>query len=363
MIKLNKTYKNYKSYINFFYKYSKYLEPGTYLFSNSSKPIFYRKESDLEHFISMTNNVYYRSKRKKSFILKRIVKRSINTFIMKTKLANHMIQSCDSSCSQALMLLNHGKRIKTFDFKQKLLYTYYSDPVDFKQNEKNMRYFHKHFNTTFKDVDYIKQSIIEKIIIPDKVFHELNEAEKKSLSKNIIHEYTNYIVENNEYSNQYIDLNTTFDYLDFHTKYHHLVKNFKSKYNINENSNFLILPSVPSHRDLGFQNILLKNNDYYIIDFSGKNDVFFFDVMKLLVHQIRFNGDDYLFNLYDAGYFDNEFKSMFNNFNLIFDINHRHFYTIIYLFYRIEWVLKSGASLKKVKSDTDLLNKLLCKIN
>lgn len=104
---------------------------------------------------------------------------------------------------------------------------------------------------------------------------------------------------------------------------------------LKESSEETVYPIIRSHGDMKFENILLSDGNFHIIDLEFSADHFFiYDLINLIFNE-GMKGDFSFVRRYLHGEFDEMFKMLFNIFSIDFDYEKKIYYIAVYLIDRI----------------------------
>ncbi|MDQ0352745.1 thiamine kinase-like enzyme [Alkalibacillus filiformis] len=302
------------------------LENGVYKTHLHSKRIVYKEDSEAEQFVSQLIKSDY------SNTVKVNVKRSIERVLNWTNNgSNHKYKG-------GLLLLNRSGDIKVFSFKNQLTKTYFKDCSRFEAFEETINFFSPYFNTTILNIDQKQRTVMEQLINTQPII-ERSFDQQIQVVEQVIEQYDQYLSSQHE-KFYYINLDYYFDRFSNNSSINGLLSSLKTVVNQEE-----LVPVVPMHSDLHFENMLLKGDELYLIDWEDcSNKIFYYDVLNIMFVEAFIRDDFRLIECYLNGQFDSSLIKLFQSCGLKFDPTCRDVYFYNYSIVRLESEVTLGES-------------------
>lgn len=227
-----------------------------------------------------------------------------------------------------LMFITREDEPKYFDLVNKKVLTIIYDAERYNKIQEANSTFSKYYLTTVRKFDNVTQSIEESLILSldEQILSKeeiLEEVMKKTMdihSKEVI-----------------VYKNVDKLLLNYLTNLKNKIN--KANYNYLENKLLKIknteIPSVISHGDLNFNNIVTENNKFYIIDWEDSgNRIFYYDIINLIV-QDKITTGSRLYDDFLQGKYDKMLLNIFDNINVKYNHHTKKELLIIYFIERL----------------------------
>jgi len=323
---------NLKLLYKMFEEIPQYIQPGVFFYSRYPRPFFYQRKYKAKKFIDLLYQDFIPRRNYLKF-MEYYAKRLINLLLYK-KIIFHpnMNEPHDTFQGSLIMPLNRGKQVKIFCFDARKVITYYSDFSDLEATAEVIDIVPNQINSTVDNI--IKK---DSLIVEDLILYTPFELLK---SKQIFSAFNKY---NSDLKNVIIQM----DYKNFQDFSTDLVigaftenvfsPELKSLVSEQFNLNSLIkkLPTIRMFEyksDLKFNNIIIKDEDYYLIDFQGTSMISILAVFFAHKNDLLYNFSyGNLILDYKHGGMDKYFKAVFKKFNDEFDSSLRDEYYFLSL--------------------------------
>jgi len=306
-----------------------YLQDGTYTIIGAGKRIVFIDNDETRDFIEknsvhMTRNPDDTGDQSK-------LKNLISTY---TKI--QLKKETSNEFEGSLIMFTRSLDYKIFNFSEKKVMTFLRDNQGYQEMKKTYDTFHRFFPMTFTDFSDEEQAYTENYL-DFKPYRLWSDNEKNEAIEAMFTHYQNYFSKVNEQAKQTKQTNSTRTLLENLTEKlgeTALVKNLDQI--ISEHDEKDEWPTVYSHGDLNFNNMLLYEGEYYYIDWEDTGELtFFHDLINVMFVEAMFSDDYSYMTNYLTGIYDDVFKDIFAQFNCEFDENKRLYYVAIYAAERI----------------------------
>ena len=297
------------------------LKNGSYYYSRYPRPHFKQKDKKTKLFINnMFADFFPKNSNYQSF--KVYLKKFIDSFLISrfTVFSNNNSNEDLNFNGTMIMPLNRNLEVKVFNFSDERVLTYFSNETNIILQAEVIENMPNDINITVSKVDVENQIIIEKIIWPVpfeklnskiliKVFDKYNEDLLKSIMNMNHNSFNSYL---------------TYDLVKHYKQYifnNELIEVVETSMNLNAlMENFEILKTFDFKSDLKFKNILITNQDYYLIDFQSSQEISILSVFFAHKRDLMLNYDfGELISRYKIGKMDYLFKELFKKFKLNYD--------------------------------------------
>lgn len=300
--------------------YSSYLHDGEYeMFISKKNAIFLRDDQNTKDFLNLNFNRNKKSSTNKLSRLKLKCKIFYSRLFRLTKYNNNKsIMHC------SIAMINWDDDVKLFDLEKKLVVTFFSKKSKYNEYIKNIEYFSDYFNVTYLYKDCEKQMICEELI-------KEQDFKKRSVKEKFI----KYII--NQYIEYFNDVNPNLFLNTGNLIPDEIKGKWKSVYNGKEIelTNQNQIPLYYMHSDVHYDNVLIKENKPYFIDWEhSSNKPFFYDIFNIMFVEVINHNDLYLLNRYLDGVYDIELEELFNSVSFKYDSSNRLKYFLFFVQYR-----------------------------
>ena len=302
-----------------------------------------RKKVLKKHSEYLKNGNYVGDSRAKSFCLasnerainfcKNNLKRKYKKDLIGRVLLNKKIRSKNKLFSGELIVLGNStvndmpSSVKIFDFSKSAVLTVYHDDNKFNLDHNARLQFEKELPLVpLIQVD-TERKFIEEEMIFSKPISSLEGKEYEKIFNKIMGCYQNYFNSNaTEKAVSVGDMISDSKDGGLDSKLESAL--LSSLIKISDQK----IPVRRLHGDFTFDNILIKENEIYFIDFEHFGDyVFFYDVFWLMQNEYVYAKNKTLLSGYFAGKFDKEFDKLFKSVNLTFNPELREQYYCIFV--------------------------------
>lgn len=334
-------FKNLKSKLNetkeSLVKRGAYLRPGTYRMTLTGKPVVYLPTEETNQFIQKNLQHMSRQSKELSLPFTHKVKEKL-TRLLRFKIID------EASGTGTLVMFSRDNDMKVFDFSKEIVTTFLEDEAEYALIKKNFEQFQAYFPMTMNR--YLDEELAyeEKYLdfIP---YRDWKTEERRQCIERLTAYYESYIETEQETTYQSMEeLLTTFK-----EKVHNeeLIKEVEGLLVGQEDLSHLNFKVLAQHGDLNFNNILLYDEQYYIIDWEDVGEyLFYYDLLNCLFVEAAFSDDFSYINAYIAGELDELFTAIFKAAHMSYDPKQKKVYLAAYICMRMtEFELDVHASI------------------
>ncbi|PYZ96957.1 hypothetical protein CR205_14890 [Alteribacter lacisalsi] len=263
--------------------------------------------------------------------------------MLKSKLRNFLhyfikfndlrIYSTDSIADGSIVMKTYNGDLKIIDLRSGLVKSILAEKRKVKSIEKTFKTFSKHFKIHIIGFNQYESSYIERLI-DYKPFSDWTEKEKKDAIETIFSNFNSYFYEKKNRLKKTITVTSLISNLEKKAGSHNIIESIK--YQIPESAYSDAWPKVKSHGDCVLSNVLLKDGQFYFIDWndSGKY-VFFYDLLNGIFGEAAFHNNDSFLYDYLTGEYDEHFSKAFQLFGLHYDQDKKLYYLAVFMLERI----------------------------
>jgi len=301
-------------------KNSEYLKKGTYHLMFGSKPIIFQKSHNSLMFIS-SKNKHINNKR---FFISRFDR----LFNVSVKTNNN------GTFGGELLMLTLTHNVKIFNFQNREMITIFKEKENYKKVALTNKILSPYFKTTIINTNDDTLTTLESVI-DYKPYNLMSNVDKKNIFEDLNMRYENYFKNINENNIYYSSLESYLESFKKKSDNKHILSDLK-KY---LNSSYLLsleIPKIYLHGDMHLGNVLISNDNFYLIDFECGNLYFFlFDFLNFIfAESISRNNSDFL-DSYINNKYDQYLEDIFGIFNFPFEKNDKKLYLLIFFLEKV----------------------------
>lgn len=231
-----------------------------------------------------------------------------------------------------IIMLTRENQVKIFDLHNLQVKTYLSD-VAFVKAFEDFKSFSDYFNMTYIKFDEENLSVIEELI-DYKSFENWTKAEFNNLIKYIYTSHIKYAQSLNGKLKRTKKLEELIKDLKKVVKNNELITLIENQFK--DEDLYELWPEVKVHGDFTTNNILLKDDLFYIIDWEdSKEYIFFYDILNMLFVNLLYQDDFTLLKRFFDGDFDFYFINWFQEYGKDYNPKKKMVYFTMFLCERI----------------------------
>lgn len=314
-----------KAVINHVVKeYESYLADGAYHITYANKLILFQHTPEAQLFLNrisahLTRNSFSLKKKVYSFL------RNTAVHLAKPRRI-HILNNGEVRGRGQLIMVTYQGDVKIFDFVNHIVLNKINDFTEYTHRKETHHKIQNHFMTPVIAFVDSEQLILEKYIDFQSI-NTWNKGDKQQLIKDLFEQYTDYLASVSVHKQSSIHIEEFLSVITHLAPRHALVNIIKECLSLGwENTEF---PVVRGHGDFCFKNILVDDENTYVIDWEQAQDnSFFYDLLYFFLEEAN-EGNVSLLKRFLEGKYDYQFQRVFALFEYTFHTEYRKQYLMI----------------------------------